>query len=97
MYLAKVIGRVVATTKDMSLSGSKLLIITRLNEQLEPQDRTEIAVDTVGAGNGETVIVTSGSASRLAGTLQKSVVDASIVGIVDTVETDGGVRDVRHP
>ncbi len=97
MYLAKVIGRVVATTKDASLSGSKLLIITRLNELLEPQGLTLIAVDTVGAGKGETVIVTSGSASRFAGTLQSSVVDATIVGIVDTVETDAGVSDVRHP
>ncbi|GGG00744.1 MULTISPECIES: EutN/CcmL family microcompartment protein [Rhizobium] len=97
MYLARVIGRVVATTKDASLSGSKLLIITRLNERLEPQDFTLIAVDTVGAGKGETVIVTSGSASRFAGTLQQSVVDATIVGIVDTVETDAGVSDVRHP
>ncbi|MNI01591.1 Ethanolamine utilization protein EutN [compost metagenome] len=90
MYLARVIGRVVATTKDASLSGSKLLIITRLNELLEPQGQTLIAVDTVGAGKGEMVIVTSGSASRFAGTLQSSVVDATIVGIVDTVETDGG-------
>ncbi|MNL71981.1 Ethanolamine utilization protein EutN [compost metagenome] len=74
-----------------------MLIITRLNELLEPQGQTLIAVDTVGAGKGEMVIVTSGSASRFAGTLQSSVVDATIVGIVDTVETDGGVSDVRHP
>jgi ethanolamine utilization protein EutN len=87
---------VVATTKDTSLSGSKLLIVTRLDERLKPQDRTEIAVDTVGAGKGETVIVSAGSASRFAGTLQQSVVDATIVGIVDTVETDGGVSDVRQ-
>lgn len=89
MYLAKVIGRVVATTKDMSLSGSKLLIVARLDERMVPQGKTEIAVDTVGAGNGETVIVTTGSAGRFAGTLDHSVVDASIVGIVDTVETHG--------
>lgn len=89
MYLAKVIGRVVATTKDVSLSGSKLLIVARLDERMVPQGKREIAVDTVGAGNGETVIVTTGSAARFAGTLDHSVVDASIVGIVDTVETHG--------
>lgn len=92
MYLGKVIGRVVATTKDISLSGSILLIVARLNERLEPAGTTSIAVDTVGAGKGETVIVTTGSAGRRAGTLGHSVVDASIVGIVDTVETDGQVE-----
>ncbi|WP_312794788.1 EutN/CcmL family microcompartment protein [Tianweitania sp.] len=92
MYLGKVIGRVVATTKDSSLSGSKLLIVARLNERLEVEGKTDIAVDTVGAGKGEIVIVTTGSAGRRAGTLQNSVVDASIVGIVDTVETDGQVE-----
>ncbi|MGI2030826.1 EutN/CcmL family microcompartment protein [Rhizobium panacihumi] len=86
MYLAKVIGRVVATTKDHSLSGSKLLIVARLNEQLQPEGKTDVAVDTVGAGKGETVIVTTGSAGRFAASLQHSVVDATIVGIVDTVE-----------
>ncbi|AZB66343.1 ethanolamine utilization protein EutN [Cereibacter sphaeroides] len=86
MYLAKVIGRIVATTKDVSLSGAKLLLVSRLDARLEAQAWTEIAVDTVGAGDGETVIVTTGSAGRFAGTLDQSVVDASIVGIVDTVE-----------
>lgn len=92
MYLAKVIGRVVATTKDASLSGSKLLIVARLNAALKPEGKTDIAVDTVGAGNGETVIVTTGSAGRFASTLQHSVVDATIVGIVDTVETNAQVE-----
>ena len=87
MYLAKVIGRVVATTKDISLSGSKLLIVAPLNEGLQPGSVTVVAVDTVGAGNGETVLVTTGSASRLGGMLGNSVVDASIVAIVDTIET----------
>ncbi|ETD79837.1 EutN/CcmL family microcompartment protein [Rhodobacter capsulatus] len=86
MYLAKVIGRVVATTKDQSLSGAKLLIVIRLDARLNAEGETQIAVDTVGAGDGETVIVTTGSAGRLAGMLGQSVVDASIVGIVDTVE-----------
>ncbi|RAP42971.1 ethanolamine utilization protein EutN [Rhodovulum viride] len=87
MHLGRVIGTVVSTSKDPSLVGSKLLIVARLNPQLDPTGFTEIAVDTVGAGYGETVIVSKGSGARMAGTLGKSVSDASIVGIVDTVET----------
>ncbi|SFO24144.1 ethanolamine utilization protein EutN [Cohaesibacter marisflavi] len=87
MYLAKVIGTVVSTSKDMSLSGSKLLIVAKLNEKQEPTGETEIAVDTVGAGNDEIVIVTQNSSARKAATLENSVTDAAIVGIVDTVET----------
>ncbi|MDJ0932689.1 EutN/CcmL family microcompartment protein [Breoghania sp.] len=87
MHLGRMIGTVVSTSKDTSLCGSKLLIVARLTEHLEPIGYTEIATDTVGAGYGETVIVTSGSAARQAGTLEHSVTDASIVGIVNTVET----------
>ena len=86
MYLAKVIGTVVSTTKDVSLSGMKLLIIRRLNAQLQPEQLTEVAVDTVGAGNGEIVIVSKGSSARLANHKDHSVIDAAIVGIVDTTE-----------
>lgn len=86
MYLAKVIGTVVSTTKDVSLSGMKLLIIRRLNAQLQPEQFTEVAVDTVGAGNGEIVIVSKGSSARLANHKDYSVIDAAIVGIVDTTE-----------
>ncbi|WP_321344298.1 EutN/CcmL family microcompartment protein [Breoghania sp.] len=87
MYLARVIGTVVSTSKDTTLCGSKLLIVARLNEKLEREGNTQIATDTVGAGCGETVIVTTGSAARQSGTLDHSVTDASIVGIVDSVET----------
>lgn len=87
MHLGRAIGTVVSTSKDSSLSGAKLLIVARLNEKQEPDGFTEIAVDTVGAGYGEIVIVATGSAARLAGQLDGSVTDASIVGIVDTVET----------
>lgn len=86
MYLGKVIGTVVSTSKNESLSGCKLLVVARLTEKLIPSGSTEIAVDSVGAGNGETVIVTCGSASRQLCDKQNSVIDAAIVGIVDTVE-----------
>lgn len=87
MHLAKVIGTVVSTSKDFSLSGAKLLIVSRLTSQLVPEGHTEIAVDTVGAGNEEIVIVTTGSSARMATNLEHCVSDACIVGIVDSVET----------
>ncbi len=86
MYLGKVIGTVVSTSKNESLSGTKLLIVARLTESLVPDGTTQVAVDSVGAGNGEVVIVACGNSARNAMRSERSVVDAAIVGIVDTVE-----------
>ncbi len=86
MYLGKVIGNIVSTSKQEGLTGFKLLIVSELNEREQETGRTEIAVDTVGAGCGETVIVSKGSSARNAEGLSKVPADAAIVGIVDTVE-----------
>lgn len=87
MYLGKVIGTVVSTIKTPSLTGSKFLIIEKINQDLTAKKQTEIAVDTVGAGDGETVIVVNGSSARMADGKKKDLpVDAAVVGIVDTVE-----------
>ena len=86
MYLGKVIGTVVSTIKVPSLTGSKFLIVEKINQDLTAKKQTEIAVDTVGAGDGETVIVVGGSSARMAGGDKSLPVDAAIVGIVDTVE-----------
>ena len=83
MYLGKVIGTVVSTIKTPSLTGSKFLIVEKINQDLTAKKQTEIAVDTVGAGDGETVIVVGGSSARMSNDLP---VDAAIIGIVDTVE-----------
>lgn len=93
MYLAKVIGNVVSTSKDESLKGTKLLVVTRLNERQEPAGSTEVAVDSAGAGIGETVIVSQGSGARLARGRSETVVDAAIVGIVDVVEIEDRTFD----
>lgn len=89
MHLGKVIGTVVSTSKDESLAGTKLLVVARLTERLVPDGTTEIAVDAVGAGTGEVVIVSGGSSARQADGKGNSVIDAAIVGIVDTVEIQG--------
>lgn len=89
MYLAKVIGTVVSTSKDPRLVGFKLLLASRLGEDGTIVGNPEVCVDTVGAGNGETVIVTKGSSARFAAERPQAPIDSTIVGIVDTVEIDG--------
>ena len=87
MYLGKVIGTVVSTIKTPSLTGSKFLIVEKINQDLTAKKQTEIAVDTVGAGDGETVIVVGGSSARMSNSKKTDLpVDAAIIGIVDTVE-----------
>jgi len=83
-----VIGNVVATQKNPSLVGSKLLIVQPLKILAEQrQDKPIVAVDTIGAGIGETVLVTKGSSARNAAK-QDSVSDAAVVGIVDSMELE---------
>ena len=86
MILAKIIGTVVATQKDERLVGSKLLVAQPLDAHGAARGSQLVAVDTVDAGFGETVLIVSGSSARLAGQLQEMPVDAAVVGIVDTVE-----------
>lgn len=94
MLLAKVVGTVVATRKDPRLEGKKLLVVTPLTpEEVESgkpprttgKSNYVVAVDTVQAGFGETVIIVAGSSARMAATCKDQPVDTAIVGIVDTV------------
>ena len=89
MRLGKVIGTVVATAKDPKLVGWKLLMVRELKVDGTPTDTYVVAIDTVGAGIGETVLTVSGSSARLANRAEGVPVDASVIGIVDTVECDG--------
>lgn len=86
MYLGKVIGTVVSTSKNEHLVGMKLLVVERLDEHLVREGTTEVAVDSVGAGTGEVVIVCKGSSARYVFGNGDAPVDTSIIGIVDTVE-----------
>ena len=86
MYLGRVIGTVVSTSKNEQLVGMKLLIVEKLTERLEREGTSEVAVDSVGAGAGEIVIVCKGSSARYVFGKGDAPVDTSIVGIVDTVE-----------
>jgi len=86
MLLARVVGTVVATRKDSRLDGKKLLIVKPIDPSGKDESGYLIAVDTVGAGFREKVIVVSGSSARMASGCKDCPVDTSIVGIVDSVE-----------
>ena len=85
MILGKIIGTVVSTRKDERLVGSKLLLVQPGLPEGESQGVPLVAVDTVDAGVGETVLVVSGSSARMAAGLKDHPVDAAIIGIVDIV------------
>ena len=86
MLLAKIVGTVVATRKDPRLVSNKLLVARPIDPAGKPEGSYLVAVDTVDAGFGETVLIVSGSSARLAAGMKDCPVDAAIVGIVDHVE-----------
>ena len=88
MYLGRVIGTVVSTTKDESLVGFKLLVVSKLNETLQTTETSDIVVDSGGAGVGEVVLVSKGSSARYVLNKPNSPIDSAVVGIVDSVEVD---------
>ena len=88
MILARVAGNIVATRKDPRLEGFKLLIVKPVSPEGNPESNYLIAVDAVGAGNKELVLVVSGSSARMAEGCKDKPVDAAIVGIVDSVSLD---------
>jgi ethanolamine utilization protein EutN len=90
MIIGKVLGNIWATKKDPKLEGRKLLVVrTTSNGSSE----TIVAVDIIGAGIGEDVLVSKGSVARNALGEQNSPVDAVIVGIIDSLEVDKSLLD----
>jgi microcompartment protein CcmK/EutM len=83
MVLGKVVGTVVATRKDPRLVSSKMLVVRPMDPRGKAEGNYLVAVDTVDAGVGETVLVVSGSSARMA---SAKLSDAAIVGIVDEIE-----------
>ena len=86
MILAKIVGTVVATRKDERLVSNKLLIARQADPRGKADGAYLVAVDTVDAGIGETVLIVSGSSARMASGMKDCPVDAAVVGIVDTVQ-----------
>ena len=92
MILGRIAGTVVATRKDERLGGFKLQVVETVGLDGKPTGSFTIAVDVVGAGDGEIVLVASGSSARLTEATKDKPVDAVILAIVDTVESEGRVR-----
>lgn len=88
MELAKVIGTVVATVKDPSIEGFKLLVLQPLDELKQPVGEPLVALDPLQAGTGELVSWIGGREASLAMPHELSPVDAAIVKIVDSVEAE---------
>lgn len=88
MIIARILGTVVSTQKDERLQGKKLLIVKPINLDGTDQSGYTVAVDTVGAGFHEKVLVVAGSSARLAEGNKDCPVDAAIVGVIDSVDTN---------
>jgi ethanolamine utilization protein EutN len=92
MFLGRITGSLVATQKVASMVGQKLLVVEplRVNEtdrsDLAPTGRTFVAVDTVGAGEGEIVLCVQGSSARFTPETKQLPIDAAVIGIVDQVQ-----------
>ncbi|MFM2094886.1 MAG: Carbon dioxide concentrating mechanism protein CcmL [Planctomycetota bacterium] len=94
MFLAKVTGAVVSTQKVSTMVGYKLLVVEpyrvepNKRQELATTGRTFIAVDTLGAGEGDYVLITQGSSARLTPETKNLPIDTVVVGIVDQVHID---------
>lgn len=96
MFVAKVTGSLVSTQKVATMVGFKLLVVEPY--RIEPKERkslattgrTFIAVDTLGAGIGDYVLLTQGSSARLTPETKNLPIDAVVIGIVDSVSVDSG-------
>lgn len=92
MFLARVIGSVVATKKDGAMTGRKLLLLRPLlvdetqPDRFRPGANTIVAVDALGAGLDEVVLFCQGSSARMAAGMKTLPIDAVVIGIVDTVD-----------
>ncbi|HVG29982.1 MAG TPA: EutN/CcmL family microcompartment protein [Pyrinomonadaceae bacterium] len=94
MQLARVIGTVVATVKNDSLEGRKLLVVQTLDAQLQPHGKPLVALDAIGAGVGELVFWCRGKEASFPFRRDDTPTDCTVVGIVDSEAhvTDVGGR-----
>jgi len=92
MQLARVIGTLVATRKDEKMGGLKFLIVRPVTVDGQDVSNALVAVDAVGAGAGEMVLIATGSSARQTVMTDRRPCDAVIMAIVDTWEVDGEVK-----
>jgi len=97
MFIGRVQGHIVSSAKDQAIVGHKLLMIEPLKigyaeggaSGFEPTGRAIVALDKIGAGEGQLVLITQGSSARMAKGCGDAPIDAVVVGIVDTAVADG--------
>lgn len=92
MEIGKVVGTVVATRKDDSLVGFKLLMVQPVDLEGKTSASARVMVDTVGAGVGELVLFAGGHAARHAAKNREAAIDLAVVGIVDSCEISSSSR-----
>jgi ethanolamine utilization protein EutN len=91
MIIGKVVGAAIASIKLDALKASKILVVCPADAQGNATGAAFLAVDLVGAGDGELVVVSQGSSARMAIGQNTSPVDAAIIGILDTINYCGEV------
>ena len=92
MIVARVLGTVVCTQKSSRLDGCKLQLVQPVEyKEFKGEGKPLVAVDAVGAGQGEIVLLVSGSSARQTESTQNTPVDAVIMAIVDTIDMDGKI------
>ena len=87
MKLGIVIGKVVSTRKVSSIEGLKILVVNYLNEDMKDTNKTAACIDTVGAGEGDVVLLCSSSSARLTAMTKNVATDNTIVGIIDSLSS----------
>jgi microcompartment protein CcmK/EutM len=92
MMLGRIVGNVVATMKNPSLEGKKLLLVQPIDRQGRDKGRPFVALDSVGAGAGETIYWCRGREASFPFLPAEVPIEATIVGIVDTIDISGSAR-----
>lgn len=91
MLFARVVGNVVCTRKDEKLVGTKLLLVQPVDTEGGAKGNVLVAVDVVGAGEGELVLIVQGSSARQTRSTEGNPVDCSIFAVVDYIEKEGEI------
>jgi ethanolamine utilization protein EutN/carbon dioxide concentrating mechanism protein CcmL len=91
MLLIRIVGTVVSTHKDPKLDGVKLLVGKEINLDGSLSETYHVAVDTVGVGPGEVVVVCRGSSARMTEITDGRPVDTSIIAVVEEIEVNGQI------
>lgn len=95
MLIARVVGSAVSTIKDEKLTGLKLLVVREVTPGNELIGKPLVAIDAVGAGEGELVLIASGSSARQTTATNNKPVDAVIMAILDSLEVEGELTYVK--